>query len=233
MLTLNASYWKPTYLARVPLYMVGVPGAMGAADAVNTLAHVLRTRAAFGFQSCVLKLDIWKAFDCVPWALLLEAMVYYELPQLTVHFTMCSLMASRYVMTDPLTGDVEVIVPRQGVCQGRPDAGDLFGLVLSYVLKDVWDEARERRYGLELAGGSTLPWLLYADDLILLSSGPHQLQLLAEMVRGALMRRGFRAAPETLSWMATRHVHARLLRLGDVQLAALPLENVYVCSEYD
>ncbi|VFQ67774.1 unnamed protein product [Cuscuta campestris] len=131
--------------------------------------------------SCLIKLDITKAYDTVFWSFLKDVMAGLGFPSRFISLVMeCVCSASSSIMVN---GDSHSFFPsKRGLRQGDPMAPTLFLFCIEYFSRLLNKKAKEGPFNYHKdCAGLGITHLAFADDLMLFSRGDlHSVQVLMD-----------------------------------------------------
>jgi hypothetical protein len=158
----------------------------------------------------MLKLDLSKAFDTLPWWLVRDALMWAGVPAHLVEFVLRSLRVSQYHVQHPAWDEYVRLTPGRGVTHGRPDGPDIFAIGLRFLLRDLWDLCQTEGLGLPLRGGVCLPWLAYVDYIVVLATRANAAQRIGNLLLRALRAGGLTFNMSKFQWVLSRQCAARM-----------------------
>lgn len=133
-------------------------------------------------QSCLIKIDLKKAYDFVDWAFVEEMLHLMNLLQRFIKWIMPCITATKYniAINGGLYGN---IIGKRGLRQGDPISPLLFVICMEYLTRILNKVADMRDFGYHTkCRGLKLNHLCFVDDILLFCKGNYQLVML--LLRG-------------------------------------------------
>jgi hypothetical protein len=157
----------------------------GTPDQVLILREIVAARSELGFQTLAMFIDVRKAYDTV-W----RERAYVDLHQAGINGklwrqlqAMHSNMTRRVRTPNGVTPPFEV---ERGAAQGAIESPWFY----SAFVNPLVDELHRRGLGV-MIGDRRVPLLMYADDIVLLASGPTELKVMCEVCTEFARQRRF------------------------------------------
>ena len=144
----------------------------GCSDQIFVVRHLMQQANEMKARLSLCFVDFEKAFDSVSRGVMGKVLRHYGVPEWLVKLVI-NLHEGTFckVMIDGSLSDAFEV--RSGVIQGGILSPLLFVLVIDYVMKRVIEETNA---GIEWRNGRKLADLDYADDIVLISEGPEEMQ---------------------------------------------------------
>ena len=121
------------------------------------------------YSSCLMKMDLYKAYDMMDWKFIKEMLVALNFPAHFIHIDMACIISTRYTIMINGT-PTPTFQAKRGLRQGDPFSHLLFVIGMEYlsrILKSVEDQ-----YGFHPRCRKTkLTHLCFPDDLMLFCKG--------------------------------------------------------------
>ncbi|XP_063375027.1 uncharacterized protein LOC134662685 [Cydia amplana] len=131
-------------------------------------------------------IDLEKAFDRVPRKLIWQSLRAQNVPEWYVHLVMDMYKEVKTKVRSP-AGTSEQFDVKVGVHQGSALSPLIFNLVMNYLTADIQKKP---------------PWnILYADDIVLVSKDPKELESTLEQWREALENAGLKISRNKTEYM--------------------------------
>lgn len=148
-----------------------VPGRQGMDNVVlcQEMVHYMRyTKAKRG--AAIIKVDLEKTYDCLEWTFIESTLENARMPKKIIDVIMCMILGGSYKLlwNGELTDEIR---PSRGFRKGDPLSPYLFVLCLERLghwIRGKVEEGRLRPLK-DSRSGQGLPYIFFADDLLLFS----------------------------------------------------------------
>ena len=199
---------ETTVAARLPPTQAGFRKGYSTLDHLHAVNMAVEKSREYNLRLSLLFVDFRKAFDTVEFRAIWDSLAYYGVDDGTTEMIKKLYAASSSIVAFA-SSEVPVDVQR-GVRQGDTLSPLLFVLCLQYALDGV-DWAQR---GLQV-GEHRLPYLAYADDIVLLARDVNELQSMADDLTSACATIGLTVNVTKTKWISTENQRQPLFINGE------------------
>ena len=192
----------------------GFKAGFSTVDHIYTIVQLSEVCREFHTPLCFLFVDFKKAFDSVEKEAVLNALKLHSIPKTYVDL-IDQLYTDCFTRISLLKTSVKVPVKR-GVKQGDVLSPSLFSACLEIVLRELDIDG-----GVNI-DGEKLQYLLFADDIVLISHDPRELQQMLTALNTLTSKIGLEMHPGKTQWMCNKFCDQN----AEIKLEGRVLEKV-------
>ena len=202
---------------RYDSFQCGFVKGAHAANGVYVIKKAIELSKEWKVPLCIAQLDLRKAFDRVLHSAVLKALRLQGVSLQCIAIVSALLNNSKTSVSLGKVTSARITMER-GLPQGAPESPVLFTLVTELVLRPLLARWQQRHSGWEFAD-FVLSAILYADDVILLSSSRKDLELMISEVIAGFSVVGLETSTEKSHWTSHPSKPGSRLRFGQDRIS--------------